>query len=123
MHSLPTIAARCPRSAEDSLWDLPIEDQVDFYLAWSVDGGQKEYVGLHSVGSFRGPLTSSCNRSPATSRVGLETDRIELTLQPIQQALQTGRASAESGAKNSGEAMQEQLAIKPRVGSRVAKQC
>lgn len=37
MHSLPAIAARCPRSAEDSLWNLPIEDQVDLYLTWSVD--------------------------------------------------------------------------------------
>lgn len=52
MHSLPAIVARCPWSAKDSLWDLPIEDQVDLYLAWSVDGGQKEYVGLQSVGSF-----------------------------------------------------------------------
>lgn len=74
------------------------------------------------MGSFRGPLTSSWNRSPATSRVGLETDRVELTLQSIQQALQIGRAPLESGAGNSGEAAQEQRAVMHSEGSRVAKQ-
>lgn len=70
------------------------------------------------MGPFRCPLTNSWNGSPATSKAGLETGSVGLTLQPIKLALLIGRISGVR-SREFWEGSSRAVCINHRVGSRV----